>query len=153
MLVRDLLQRKRSETVTVRPGDWLITAAQMLMSHGIGALPVVEAGVPIGLLSERDIVRAAALNVDGLAGTAVEQIMRRPAPTCSADDPIPVVMARMTRDRLRHLVVTENGRLAGVISVGDLVKDRLDELETETGVLRDYVAGQRAGSTIPGPRR
>jgi signal-transduction protein with cAMP-binding, CBS, and nucleotidyltransferase domain len=70
--------------------------------------------------------------------------MTKPAPTCSAGDAIRDVMTRMTRDRLRHLVVIDQGRPFGVISVGDLVKHRLDELETETGVLRDYVAGRRA---------
>jgi CBS domain-containing protein len=70
--------------------------------------------------------------------------MRRPAPTCRADDPLPGVMARMTRNRLRHLVVVGDDGIVGVVSVGDLVKHRLEQLETETGVLRDYVAAQRA---------
>jgi CBS domain-containing protein len=73
----------------------------------------------------------------------MQQIMR-PAPTCQPDESLPDVMRRMTSQRHRHLVVQEHGRLAGVISVGDIVKQRLEELELETGVLRDYVAGQRA---------
>jgi predicted transcriptional regulator len=72
--------------------------------------------------------------------------MRRPVPVCSADDSLRDVMARMTRDRLRHLVVLDGDSVTSVISVGDLVKHRLEQLETETGVLRDYVAAYRAST-------
>jgi signal-transduction protein with cAMP-binding, CBS, and nucleotidyltransferase domain len=68
----------------------------------------------------------------------------RPAATCEAGDGVVQVMRRMTAERLRHLVVRDGDEIAGVISVGDIVKDRLEQLETETGVLRDYVAAQRA---------
>jgi len=145
MRVQDLLRKKPADTITIGPHDGLTTAAHLLIAHGIGALPVVsETGRPIGLLSERDIVRAVARNVYGVRNLTVEQSMRTPPPICSADDPIRNVMVRMTRERLRHLIVLEDDRMAGVISVGDLVKDRLDELELETGVLRDYVAARRA---------
>jgi CBS domain-containing protein len=143
--VRHLLQKKRSDVVTIGPQDAITAGAERLIAHGIGALPVVDAGGSLsGLLSERDIAGAVARGVQGLAGMTVEQGMRHPAPVCAADDVLHDVMLRMTRERLRHLVVLENGRVAGVISVGDLVKHRLDELETEAGVLRDYVAAQRA---------
>jgi len=114
------------------------------MKHLVGGLPVVaEDGAVTGFIAERDIVVA----LDGTAGSVrdllVDDVMRRPAPTCSADDTLHEVVARMTRERLRHIAVLDGGRLAGVVSVGDMVKHRLEELQTETGVLRDYVAAQR----------
>jgi CBS domain-containing protein len=100
----------------------------------------------VGFVAERDIVKALEASREQAVRLPVQQVMRRPAPTCGSEDSLQEVMARMTRDRLRHLVVVDAGRIAGVISVGDIVKYRLEQLETETGVLRDYVAAQRAGT-------
>jgi CBS domain-containing protein len=147
MQVRELLRRKSGAVVTVRPTDQVSTAARLLMQHNVGGLPVVaEDGSLRGFVSERDIVRGVHAVGYGLTQLSVERIMSRPAPTCSADDPLQEVMSRMTRDRLRHLIVLEHDRLTGVISVGDLVKHRLEQLETEANVLRDYVSAQRASS-------
>ncbi len=145
MKVREVLRTKPAAVVTVEPELELAKAARMLIERGIGGLPVVRAGGEvIGFLSERDVVRAVQGHGGDVARVPVRVAMRRPAPTCSADDAIREVMARMTRDRLRHLVVLEEGRIVGVLSVGDLVKHRLEQLETEAGVLRDYVVAQRA---------
>jgi CBS domain-containing protein len=145
MAVKDLLQRKPSQVITVSPDATLGAAAQLLLKHRIGGLPVVTpAGRLVGFLSERDLVRA----VDGIRGgirdVLVREAMRNPAPTCEGTTTLHQAMARMTRERLRHLVVADGQEILGVISVGDLVKHRLEQLETETGVLRDYVAAQRA---------
>ena len=119
--------------------------ARLLIEHGIGGVPVVSAGgAAVGFIAEREIVSAVGQHPDGIRHLRAETVMRKPAPACSADDALQDVMARMTRQRLRHLIVEDAGRIAGVISVGDLVKYRLEQLETETGVLRDYVAAQRA---------
>jgi CBS domain-containing protein len=145
MQVRDLLKRKSGTLVTVERSDSVSTAARLLIRHGVGGLPVLDGqGGVCGFVSERDIVRAAHEGGDGFRGDPVERIMQRPAPTCAADAPLQQVMSRMTRERLRHLIVLESGGVAGVISVGDMVKHRLEQLETETGVLRDYVSAQRA---------
>jgi CBS domain-containing protein len=146
MRVRDLLRHKDSRVVTVTPGADVAAAVRLMMAHGVGGLPVVAAdGSASGFVAERDIVRALGEHDHGTAGVTLERIMQKPA-TCSPDDPLQDVMARMTRHRLRHLVVTEGGKPTAVISVGDLVKHRLEQLETETGVLRDYVAAQRAST-------
>lgn len=130
--------------VTIESGDTLGLAAEKLIERGIGALPVIDPSrVPVGLVAERDITRAVHDYPAGTAAVAVQRIMQRPPPLCDVEDEISDVMARMTRKRLRHLIVCEDGRLAGMLSVGDLLKNRLEQLETETGVLRDYVAGQR----------
>lgn len=145
MHVRELLKKKGSGVIAVQAGTDVGTAARLLMQHTIGGLPVVaSSGSVVGFVAERDVVRAVDQSGEGIRHLPVEQVMRRPAPTCSGDDSLQEVMARMTRERLRHLVVVDGDRSVGVISVGDLVKHRLEQLETETGVLRDYVAAQRA---------
>jgi CBS domain-containing protein len=145
MRVRELLARKASSVVTVEASTAVGEVARLLIEKGIGGVPVVSAGgAPLGFLAEREIVQALDGHPDSAARLRADAVMRRPAPTCTADDSLQDVMGTMTRHRLRHLVVVDEGRVAGVISVGDLVKHRLDQLETEAGVLRDYVAAQRA---------
>ena len=145
MSVRELLKRKPRGIVTVDSGEKTETATRLLIEHGVGGLPVVAPdGSLVGFVSERDVARAVGRHRRDVGDLPVTNIMTKPAPTCAATDPIQDVMARMTRERLRHLVVVESDKPYGVISVGDLVKHRLEELETEAGVLRDYVAGRRA---------
>ncbi|MDX1646801.1 MAG: CBS domain-containing protein [Longimicrobiales bacterium] len=152
MNVRELLRKKSKGVVTVESTATLARAAELMMDHAIGGLPVIElpGSALVGFVSERDIVdavdrRSQEVLTESVQDLPVTTVMRRPAPTCRGAESIRDVMARMTRGRLRHLVVLDDeDRIAGVISVGDLVKDRLEELETEAGVLRDYVAGQRA---------
>jgi len=146
MRVRQLLVRKNSgEVVTIPPTAHLSMAARLLMERRIGGLPVVrEDGTLVGFVSERDIVRAVDEGKAGSPGQPVQDIMRRPAPTCSIEDELRETMKRMSRERLRHLVVLDGDTVLDVLSVGDLVKHRIEELETETGVLRDVVVAQRA---------
>jgi CBS domain-containing protein len=145
MKVRELLNRKPTGFVSIEPTARVAVAAELLMDEGVGGLPVMggSAGL-VGFLSERDIVKLVHEGSGDPRVRPVSEVMRRPAPTCSVDDPVRAVMARMTKERLRHLVVMDGDRIAGVISVGDIVKQRLEQLETEAGVLRDYVAAQRA---------
>jgi CBS domain-containing protein len=144
--VRDLLARKPSKLVSVEPDAHIGTAIALLMAHNVGGLPVMSAdGSILGYVAERDIVRAVRLHGGTFHALRVDQIMQS-APLCDADDTIEQIMLRMTMDRLRHLVVRDGGRIVGVVSVGDIVRYRLEELETETGVLRDYVAAHRAAS-------
>lgn len=147
MSVREILRRKGGQVVTIDPNMDAGAAARLLMRHNIGGLPVVErGGTVVGFLAERDLVRVVDVHPGSIRELSVREVMHRPPPTCSIGDSLHDVMASMTRERLRHLVVLDGGAIAGVISVGDLVKYRLEQLETETGVLRDIVAGQRAGS-------
>lgn len=144
MKVRELLERKGGAVVSVGRRDPVNEAARLLLKYGIGGLPVLDLdGSVCGFIAERDIVRAAHGGSATFREEPVERIMR-PAPVCPSSDTLQHVMARMTRERLRHLIVMEGSHVAGVISVGDLVKHRLQQLETETGVLRDYVFAQRA---------
>jgi CBS domain-containing protein len=144
MSVRQLLRNKRSGVISVTPDATLGEACRLMMRNDIGGLPVVSPeGRPVGFIAEREIVRAADRNGGAIQHLSVRSSMR-PLPLCSADDPLQEVMGRMTRDRLRHIVVTDGDAVAGIISVGDIVKHRLEQLEMETGVLRDYVIAQRA---------
>ena len=142
--VRDVLEQKPSSLITVGVNVDLKEVARLLVVHNIGGLPVVNGdGMPIGFVAERDVVRVVHDHPGAVQHIPVSAIMRA-VPFCDAADALEKVMWRMTRDRLRHLVVRDNGRFVGVISVGDIVKHRLEQLETEASVLRDYVAGQRA---------
>jgi CBS domain-containing protein len=146
-VVKDLFRREPGEVVTVDSNAILASAVRLLMNHNIGGVPVVASGGSVvGFIAERDVVKALESNSEHALRLPVQQVMRRPAPICHSDDSLQEVMARMTRDRLRHLVVVDAGRIVGVISVGDIVKYRLEQLETETGVLRDYVAARRASA-------
>lgn len=145
MSVRALLRTKPGGVITVASNADVTEAAGLLMQHGIGGLPVVDAdGALVGFVSERAVVGALDRHAQRVHELRVSSIMLSPAPTCRADDRIREVMRRMTAERLRHLVVVDEDGITGVISVGDLVKHRLEQLELEAGVLRDYVAAQRA---------
>lgn len=144
MRVGDLLRRKPGAVVTVGESDTVSTAVRLLINHGVGGLAVVdEQDALTGFISERDVVDVLNRHTGDVRELHVAHAMRRPA-VCGVEDDVLDVMQRMTRERLRHFVAVERGRPVGIISVGDIVKQRLVELELETGVLRDYVAGQRA---------
>ena len=145
MSVKELLGGKASRVITAPTTATVTEAARLLMRHGIGGLPVVDdRGALVGFVSERGLVDALDRHEREVHDQRLGTIMQVPAPVCRADDSLQHVMRRMTRDRLRHLVVVDGGAITGVISVGDLVKSRVAQLEVETGVLRDYVAAQRA---------
>jgi CBS domain-containing protein len=145
MLVRDLLGRKHTKLITVDSNASIKDVIHLLIEHNVGGLPVVTPdGAAVGFVAEREVVQAMHARPAEVASLTVRQVMR-PTPTCDADESLETAMRRMTSQRQRHLVVQDHGRLIGVISVGDIVKYRLEQLETEAGVLRDYVAAQRAG--------
>jgi CBS domain-containing protein len=130
--------------VTVGPREEIAQAVRLLFIHNIGGMPVVapDGGV-VGFIGERDIVKTMNGHFGPVRRMLVQEVMR-PAVFCDADDSVETVMRRMTDERVRHLVVRDNGQVRGVVSVGDMVKLRLSELEMETAVLRDYVAAHRA---------
>jgi CBS domain-containing protein len=145
MRVHQLMKGRTSEVITIDTMSTVSAAAHLLVRHGIGGLPVIgRDGRVAGFVAEREIVAALDRHTEPIGPLPVERIMRRPVPTCSVDDPVADIMARITRERLRHMVVLDGGRIVGIVSVGDIVKNRLEQLEMETGVLRDYVAAQRA---------
>jgi CBS domain-containing protein len=138
MRVADILQGKGAEVETIRPDAKVLVAVHRMRMQNVGALVVSRDGSKVeGLLSERDVVRGLTRHGAGLLEMGVVAVMSRNVPTCSPDDPLASVMAQMTRSRNRHVPVVDDGRLCGIVSVGDVVKHRLEELELETSVMRD----------------
>jgi CBS domain-containing protein len=142
-MIQNILDRKGSEVVTIRPTDTVQSAADRMREHGIAAL-VVKSGAAIkGLISERDIVLAVARHGAGALGLAVSHIVDHAMVEVAPTDSLKRAMSLMTTHRVRHLPVIADGRLAGIVSIGDVVKLRLEDLETETNVLRDaYIAAR-----------
>ena len=144
MKVREILGAKGSRVVTIRSDATLSAAVHRLALERIGALVVSDDGVRVaGILSERDVVAGLARDgADLLAtGRRVADLMTRNVVTCGPDDTVKWLMAEMTRRRVRHLPVLDDGRLVGIVSIGDVVKSRLGEVELEATVLREaYIA-------------
>lgn len=144
MKVENILQSKGWTVETIAPGATMAHAIHRLTSTGIGALVVSEDGETVlGMISERDIVWALSRRGAEILELHVSDCMIRGGPVCAPDDLIQDTMGEMTRRRQRHLPVLRDGKLCGLISLGDVVKNRLDELELETNVLRDAYITRR----------
>lgn len=144
MKVESILRTKGRHVSTVLPWSTVKQAIDRLVGPPrIGALVVT--GVPrgfTGMISERDLIAGMARHGSALLGMPVSEIMSRHVPTCEPTDSIGDVMVTMTRSRYRHVPVLDAGELVGLISIGDVVRGRLDEMELETGVLRDLYAAR-----------
>ena len=140
MTVKTILSTKGSEVITIGPNATLEEAIAVLNKHRIGALVVLGADQRvIGILSERDIVRAFAERSAGALKEPLAQTMTRIVVTCGETDTVSEIMERMTHGRFRHIPVLEQDRLVGIISIGDVVKQRLGEMERESEALKDYI--------------
>ena len=140
MSVREILDIKGRDVATISADATLAEAAARLAEKRIGALVVtgIERAVT-GILSERDIVRALAQHKQAALALPVAEFMTRRVVTCTADDTVGELMHRMTAGRFRHVPVIEHGRLSGIVSIGDVVKHRLEQMEREQSALRDYI--------------
>ena len=142
--VSTVLARKGAEVATIATDATLTTAAITLSQHDVGALVVSEDGTSVvGILSERDIVREIARSgANHWSRRPVGDVMSEAVTVCTPDSPLDELMALMTRQRIRHIpVVDANQRLCGIVSIGDIVKNRLDELEVQAQTLERYVTG------------
>jgi len=140
MNVKTILSLKGSQVTTIEPHATLEAAVAMLAKHRIGALVVLGADQRvIGILSERDIVRTLAELGASALTTPLAQVMTRKVVTCSEAETVGGVMERMTTGKFRHVPVLEQDRLVGIVSIGDIVKHRLSEIEHESAALRDYI--------------
>jgi CBS domain-containing protein len=141
MHVAAILDVKGTSVVTLEPEITLCEAARLLAKRGIGTV-VVTAGddVMLGILSERDIVRAVATLGAGALDAPISAHMTKSVKTTTRQELIRSIMERMTQGRFRHMPVVENDRLVGIISIGDVVKFRLAEIEAEASAMRDYIA-------------
>ena len=140
MIVKDLLLGRRGDVVTTEPSADLAAAAKVLAERRIGAVVVLGADHRIvGILSERDIVQALAQHGPTALQKTVGQFMTRDVKTCSENDTIESLMGRMTAGKFRHMPVVEQEKLVGIVSIGDVVKNRVEEIEREAAALRDYI--------------
>ncbi|SNR83598.1 CBS domain-containing protein [Actinomadura mexicana] len=143
MRIRDILRRKGDAVATVRPEATVRQFLAVLAEHNIGATVVSPDGASIaGIVSERDVVRRLHEHGAALLDRPVSEIMTAEVRTCGPGDQVEDLRHAMTEHRFRHVPVVEDGRLVGIVSIGDVVKSAIDELESERGHLVDYI--QRA---------
>jgi CBS domain-containing protein len=140
MNVKTILAAKGGDIVCIEPSADLAAAAKLLSTRKIGAVLIRGAGGRLaGILSERDIVRALSEHGAGALALQVAQVMTRNVETCGEDATISRLMEQMTAGKFRHMPVVCNGELVGLVSIGDVVKLRVGEIETESEALRDYI--------------
>jgi CBS domain-containing protein len=138
MFISDVLKIKGRSVVKVRPADTVAFAVARLAEHCIGAVVVEDQWMkPVGIFSERDFLNAIARDGAAVLGFEVRQLMSSPIISCHSSDRIDAVLAMMTLTKIRHVPVIDAGSLIGIVSIGDLVKHRLDEKELEASVLLD----------------
>ena len=140
MSVRAILSNKGRDVAIVDPNTDLMSAARQMSERHIGALVVLGVDARVGgIISERDIIHALAQRGPAALSEPVSKVMTRKVATCSENETIPAIMERMTAGKFRHVPVVEGDRLVGIISIGDVVKHRIEEIEHETEALKDYI--------------
>ncbi|MGI9462341.1 MAG: CBS domain-containing protein, partial [Aestuariivirgaceae bacterium] len=142
MSVAHILQTKGSDVISISPTAAIMEVAGVLAENKIGAVLVIEGEDHVaGIISERDVVRALAKKGKDVAGAKVGDFMTRELITCAPDATINQIMSLMTQGRVRHLPVLEDGKLCGMISIGDIVKRRIAEVEFEAEEMKRYISG------------
>ena len=143
MKVSSIIDRKTEDVITISPQANLKAAANLMFNHRIAALVVIKNGKAVGLVSERDIVEALSRHAGAAGLVRVQDILPGRLVVVSPEETIKRAMSIMSYERVRHLPVIDEGKLVGIVSLGDIVKSRLEELELETNVLRDvYIAAR-----------
>ena len=141
MTVANILRQKGTSVVTAKPGQKLHELMKLMTRHRIGAVIIVNAnGEVAGVLSERDVVRALAGHGPDAFDHPVSRYMTEDVTTCTLDDSIEEIMEIMTRGRFRHVPVMEGGELRGIVSIGDVVKIKIEQTEREVVSLREYIS-------------
>ena len=138
--VSSVLKHKGHDVVTVTPGQTVTWVVAVLAQNRIGAVPVTnQEGQLMGIISERDIIRGMSKHAEAVLTLRADQLMTRDVKTCASEDQLVDIMEVMTMQRIRHLPVIENGELRGIVSIGDVVKQRLEEVQSEAEELRRYI--------------
>ncbi|MBO9580838.1 MAG: CBS domain-containing protein [Sphingobium sp.] len=139
MTVGMFVAAARGEVIQASIDDTVAQVVAMLAERRIGCVPVVEQGKVVGIFSERDLVYGIARTGASLLDKAVGEVMTKPAVTIGADTPILSALALMTKRRVRHLPIVDGDRMVGFVSIGDLVKSRIDKVESEADAMRSYI--------------
>ena len=140
MTVAKILNQKGTAVVTARPSDTDHEVGRLLTSRKVGAVVIIEGELIAGIVSERDIVRAIAEGGETALKRGVSEIMTRKLEFCSPADTVLDLMNQMTDRRIRHLPVVVDGKLSGIVSIGDVVKERIAEAEYEAAEMKRYIA-------------
>ncbi len=144
MTVASILKNKRPGVKTISPHETMLVFAGQLEAERIGAMIVSADGSSLdGIISERDLAYGLAVHGEALARLRVSELMTKSVVVCAPEDSIAEIINIMTRRRIRHLPVKQGGRLVGIISIGDVLKYRLEEIELESNVLRDVAIARR----------
>ena len=139
MTIAIILQGREGAVFTASPDELVETVLARLAEKRIGALPVVANGAVLGIFSERDVIYGLASHGSAMMAKKVSDVMTAPAITVSADTPVLSALSLMTRRRIRHLPVVENDKITGFVSIGDLVKYRIEKIEAEASAMREYI--------------
>ncbi len=141
MNVATILKQKGRNVLTSKPTETVLGVAKTLAEHGVGCIVLIaDDNTVAGIISERDIVRSIAKDGEAVLHRPVAHCMTKEVITCRESDTINGLMSEMTTRRFRHLPVVEGGALVGIVSIGDVVKERIAEAEMEAAAMRDYIA-------------
>jgi CBS domain-containing protein len=143
MFVASIISKKGTEVVTTTPTATAKSAADLMSARGISSLAVMSGDELLGLITEREIVRGVSRHGDKVAAMPVKALMVREVYSVTPKDNAQHVMSLMTRHRIRHLLVRTEGKITGIVSIGDVVKQRLEDLQMEANVLRDVYLAKR----------
>lgn len=141
MTIAAILQSKGSDVATVTASDSVKEAVRRLGERRIGALPVVEEGRVVGIMSERDVIYCLKDHGAEVLDWPVSRLMTAPAITATSSTAVLSALALMTQKRIRHLPVVDHGEIRGIVSIGDLVKHRMERIEAEAEAMRSYIQG------------
>lgn len=141
MTIAAILMGRTGSVISALRGDTVRTVVERLAEHRIGAVPVVDGDQVVGIFSERDLVRLLADYGPESLDRSIDDVMTRTPVTCDPHTAVLGALSLMTQRRIRHLPVVDDGRLIGFVSIGDLVKYRIDRIEAEAAAMRDYIAG------------
>lgn len=139
MNVGKILESKDSEIIALEDSSTVLEVAKLLGERRIGAIPIMRAGKLCGIISERDVVRGLAIRGGAVLNDGVASLMTKSVITCGVDDSVQQLMVMMTERRIRHVPVMEKSALKGMISIGDVVKERIQETEQEAEALKAYI--------------
>lgn len=140
MNVGQILSQKGSDIIAMERGCTVMEVAKLLGERRIGAIPIVDGNAICGIMSERDVVRGIAIRGGGVLADDVSTLMTKSVVTCTKDDTVYELMKMMTERRIRHVPVVDKGKLIGMVSIGDVVKHRMEQAAAENEALKDYIA-------------
>lgn len=140
MTIGAILRERTGAVISARPSDTVRTVVDLLAQNRIGAVPIIEGDAVVGIFSERDIVRLMSSYGPDALDRSLDEVMTKSPVTCDSDMAVIGALSQMTQKRIRHLPVVDGGKLVGFVSIGDLVKYRIDRIEAEAAAMRDYIA-------------